>query len=279
MSKDNWAAALFTGAIAVVVGFSILLQAPNPTTATHDWEIGLGTLGAALLLIVLALVVGLVRDHPRLRFENANTRSHPITVDMTTQRAFTSAPPQVFINGVPESVESSLTTKKLPFDIAFLSVCNDPGRRMGVRSVDKVTLRLRFWRPGESNLPRIPLVRWSDLDQGEPFETTGRPHERDLAANGASHEFDVAGKFPEGNGCYALDAQSRLLGYERMPLGTPPVYVQAIARGVTAKRVEVWVLTHDGPGGSLHLDPLRRGRVSRWRLRWRLHRSLGSPWV
>jgi hypothetical protein len=78
----------------------------------------------------------------------------------------------------------------------------------------------------------------------EGFESTQRPDQETLEANGVDNKFDVAAKFHDQDQCYAINDGSRYVGWQEFPLGHDPVTVEAIAQRSNVKEiVSRWTLS------------------------------------
>jgi len=255
-SKQTWASSLFTAVVAVIVGIAVLLQQSAPTSATRDWETGLVVLGAALIVVILGLVGGIVRERPRLIIDNPVV--DPIRLDVGAFPAGWSS------TAVATSTTTSASVAAVPGSSAglkavYLHIRNEP--RAGATPAHAVQVRLRFWRDTET-LYELP-ARWSHTDQRVPYESTQVPHQEDLPANGVDYKLDIACKFPGENQCHALTDRVRYTSWQSYPLGTEPVMVDVLARGVNARSRSTWVLTHEGTDGGLTLTRSATRRLPR----------------
>lgn len=255
MSRHTWAASLSTAVVAVVVGEALLLQGAHPTTATHDWEISLAVLGAVMILLVVGLLTGTRRERPRLFIGN------PVMEDVS----LLVPDPNPAVLTTSASAAITPMTQSETFKVAYLNVRNQP--KQGNQRAEAVHVRLRYLRDGKC-LYDLP-GRWSFTDQTRGFESTQRPDQETLEANGVDNKFDVAAKFYDQDQCHAINDRSRYIGWQEFPLGHDPVTVEVIAQGSNVKAtVSRWTLSHDGLEGSLQLDRLDApGRLGRLALR------------
>jgi hypothetical protein len=243
MSRHTWAAALLTAVVAVLVGEVLLFQTLRPTTATHTGEIGLAVLGAGMIVIIAALLVGATRERPRLVIgnplvEQATIREVSGLTTTTSASATTMTPRQP--SGSPERSED-------PYFI-YLHVWNQP--RSGSRMAQGVHVILEYF--GSDMTPIYPAIsaRWSHTPQGVGYETTRRASQEDLLPNGVQHQFDVAVKHVQDDECYAMNDENRYKAPTDMrfrPLGSD-VVVKATAQGANAYGVNFFVLLSHGKG-------------------------------
>ena len=167
-SRHTWASSLVAAGVAVIAGFLVLLQTTQPSTATHVGEIVLSTILLALILALIVLVTGMVRDHPRLvigdpaihprRIEAPPSGSRSVTTTTAWDIHTTAASVPAIGGGTADA------------HFAYLHVWNEP--KHGSQTAQGVHLELRYLTEDGQELRKC-RARWSDLPQTESLVHTG----------------------------------------------------------------------------------------------------------
>ena len=265
-SKQTWASSLCTAVVAVIVGIAESTSAVRTDQCDSRLGTGLVVLGAALIVVILGLAGGIVGERPRSLIDNPVV--DPIRLDIAALPTGWSS------TAVATSTTTSASVAAVPgpssdLKAVDLHIRNEP--RAGATPAYAVQVRLRFWRDTET-VYELP-ARWSHTDQRVPYESTQVPHQEDLPANGVDYKLDIACKFPGENQCHASTDRVRYTSWQSYPLGTEPVMVDVLARGVNARSRSTWVLTHEGTDGGLTLT-----RSATWRLPRRAGHSHRRRW-
>ncbi len=244
------------GALVLVISEIPLVLVKRPTHATHGLELAL--LIAAVILVLWGqfhqwkMKRELRGSAPRLVVANPLIHEWNLNPQLETQ-GFTSGDfiiTSVSGTGTPNDGRQKIT-------VAHLYLSNEPVYKKSKQNAEGVNLSIRYI---PQDLEAFTLNgRWSTDDQRLPFELTQRASERTLAPNGNPERCDIACKYVNDDQCFAIDDTVRFHpnDWRKYPLGNGPVEIEVTARQSGEEPVVTrWRLTHDGPGGSLHLDSL-----------------------
>lgn len=258
----------------MVVGIAILLQQATPTTATHDWEIGLGTIGIAGVLMAMILLISIRRERPRLTVDRPAIEPVEYRVSGGTSASISAQTTTSTASVWPPRPSKQRVQKY--FQEGYLHIHNNPKSRSGERYAKDVAITLRYLRSGD--LLHEISARWSDNDQDAGYEVTQVPHQRTLAPNGVRHKIDIAAMFSDDDNLYAVDDSVRFHGWKKYPLGVGPVTVEVEARGSRVRTTSQWILGKDDSGTSMRLSPAKLpGPIGRFFLR--VAKRIERKWI
>jgi hypothetical protein len=186
-----------------------------------------------------------VEDRPN-RVVNLNPRLDEVTSFFSTDIVVTA------VSGTGTPVDG-----RERIHVVQLNVSNTPVLRKSKEKAEGVYLSIRYLRD-EVTLHTLN-GRWSTDDQNLHRESAQRASQKIIDPNGNPEVCDIACKFLDDDQCYAIDDTLRFHpgGWRQYPLGTGPVEVELTANQSGYDPVVTrWLLTHDGPGGEPHLEPL-----------------------
>jgi hypothetical protein len=247
---------LRAGALLLVLAEIPLIVIKRPTGTTHGLEIA--------LIVGAVIVVAWGQVHQR-KMANERRGSTPrLIVKDPLIHEWNLNPrlesPGFFSSDMVVTVVSGTGTPddgREKIQVAHLHLSNEPKAKKSKEKAEDVNLSIRYSRE-DSELLTLN-GRWSTDDQRLPFELTQRASERTLAPNGNPERCDIAYKYVDDDECFAIDDTVRFHpnDWRKYPLGNGPVDVEVTARQSGEEPVVTrWRLTHDGPGGSLHLNSL-----------------------